>query len=100
MKITEETIDELPKKEQGLVKALLKDVDEINQNLPPNSKKLYLDWIDFHTEYSPERTDPCPDYYGMYRVKREGDSEVLGVEMDLETLDIAICLLNNFVVYD
>ncbi len=100
MKITEETICKIPEKEQGLVKALLQDLEEINHNLPLRSKELYLNWIDYHTEYSPEWTDPCPDFYGMYTVKREGDSEILGVEMTLDELDTSLCLLHNFVVYD
>ena len=98
MKITEETICKIPEKEQGLVKALLQDLEEINHNLPLRSKELYLDWIDEHTEYSPERVDPCPDFYGMYRVKR--GSEVLGIEMTLNDLDMALCLLHNYIVYD
>ena len=98
MIINEENISSLPEKEQSLVKALLQDLEEINHNLPLKSKDLYIDWIDKHTEYSPERVDPCPDYYGMYRIIR--GSEVLGVEMDLDTLDTALCLLHNFVVYD
>lgn len=100
MIVTEETIVKLPKKEQKLAKALLRDIEEINQNLPPKTNKIYLEWQDWHDEYSPERVDPCPDYYGMYKVRRIETSDILGVEMDLETLDIAICLLNNFLVYD
>ena len=95
MKITKETICKIPEKEQGLVKALLVDLEEINQS---TNKELYLDWIDTHTEYSPERTDPCPDFYGMYRVIRNGD--VLGVEMTLDELDISLCLLHNFIIND
>lgn len=98
MKITEETICKIPEKEQGLIKALLIDLEEINHNLPLRSKELYLDWIDEHTEYSPERVDPCPDYYGMYRVMR--DSEMLGIEMTLDELDTTLCLLHNYIIYD
>ena len=98
MKITEETIYNIPEKEQPLVVALLNDLAEINHNLPLHSPNLELEWIDTHTEYSPERVDPCPDYYGMYRVIRNGD--VLGVEMTLDELDTSLCLLYNFIVYD
>ena len=100
MIVTKETIEKLPEKEQKLVRALLIDIEEINLNLPDNTNKIYLEWQDWHDEYSPERTDPCPDYYGMYKVRRVDTPDILGVEMDLETLDIAICLLNNFLVYD
>ena len=98
MKITEETIYNIPEKEQPIVIALLNDLEEINHNLPLHSPNLELEWIDEHTEYSPEWTDPCPDYYGMYRVWRGND--YMGVEMDLDTLDSALCLLYNFVIED
>ena len=97
MRITENNISRLPEKEQGLVKALLRDLDEMNEHLYSDDLEiLYLDWIDEHTEYSPERTDPCPDFYGMYRVKQ--GTETLGVEMTLDDLDMALCLLHNYLV--
>ena len=100
MIIIEDKIDTLPISdyEKGLLNALLQDLEEINHNLPLHSPNLELEWIDTHTEYSPERTDPCPDYYGMYRVWRGDD--YIGVEMDLNTLDSALCLLYNFVIED
>ena len=100
MKITEESIKSLPISDhkKGLLNALLQDLEEINHNLPLHSPNLELEWIDEHTEYSPERTDPCPDYYGMYRIWR--GNNFIGVEMDLDTLDSALCLLYNFVIED
>jgi hypothetical protein len=100
MIITEDKINTLPISDydKGLLKALLNDLAEINYNLPLDSPNLELEWIDTHTEYSPERTDPCPDYYGMYRVWRGDD--YIGVEMDLDTLDSALCLLYSFVIED
>ena len=98
MRINESNIENIPIKERALVRALLNDLAEINHNLPLHSPNLELEWIDTHTEYSPERTDPCPDYYGMYRVWRGDD--YIGVEMDLDTLDSALCLLYNFVIED
>ena len=98
MIITESTLDKLPKKEQNLIVALLSDLEEINHNLSLRSPNIQLDWIDKHTEYPPERTDPCPDYYGMYRVIQ--GNKVLGVEMDIDTLDTALCLLYNFIIDD
>ena len=100
MIITENKIDTLPISDydKGLLKALLNDLEEINHNLPLHSPNLELEWIDEHTEYSPEWTDPCPDFYGMYRVWRGDD--YIGVEMDLDTLDSALCLLYNFVIED
>lgn len=94
MIITEENINKLPEKEQGLVKALLIDINEINASFANN---IYIDWIDEHTKWSPERVEPCPDYYGMYRIVRK-DGEYLGVEMTLDDLDIALCLLHNYLI--
>ena len=98
MIITKDKIDTLliSDYDKGLLKALLNDLEEINHNLPLHSPNLELEWIDEHTYYSPERTDPCPDFYGMYRVWRGDD--YIGVEMDLDTLDSALCLLYNFVI--
>ena len=96
MIITEETIYNIPENEQGLVVALLNDIAEINDYTHSNLK---LDWIDKHTEWSPERTDPCPDYYGMYRVVKD-NGEYIGVEMTLDDLDIALCLLHNYLISD
>ena len=99
MIITEENINKLPEKEQGLVKALLIDIDEINYHKPLLSSNIYIEWIDEHTEWSPERTDPCPDYYGMYRII-ESRGKTLGVEMTLDDLDMALCLLHNYLICD
>ena len=100
MIITEENIKSLPisDHEKGLLRALLQDLEEINHNLPLFTYDLELEWIDTHTEYSPERTDPCPDFYGMYRIWQEDDT--IGVEMDLDTLDSALCLLHNYLICD
>ena len=93
MKITEETLVKLPEKEQDLVRALLSDINEINnaQLKPP----IYLDWCDEHTQWPCERTDPCPDYYGTYSIRR--DNVTVGMEMDLETLDYVLCALINYI---
>ena len=45
-----------------LLESLLEEVEELNGN---RYNKLFINYIDTHTEYSPERTDPCPDYYGL-----------------------------------
>ena len=95
MIITEETIYNIPENEQGLVVVLLNDIAEINDHTHSNLK---LEWIDEHTEYSPERTDPCPDYYGMYRVWKDNDH--IGVEMTLDDLDMTLCLLHNYLIGD
>lgn len=96
MIITKNNINLIPENERGLVQALLQDLEEINNNLSSDHSNLKIEWIDKHTEWSPERVDPCPDFYGSYRI-REGE-EILGVEMDLNTLDSSLCLLHNFII--
>lgn len=100
MKVTYENIEELPidNKDKVILKALLTDIDEINNT---NLKDpIYIDWEENHTEYSPERTEPCPDFYGTYSLIRSTTKDKLGVEMDIDTLDIALCLLNNYIIYE
>lgn len=100
MKITYENIEDLPidNKDKVILKALLTDIDEINNaNL---KDPIYIDWEENHTEYSPEWTDPCPDFYGTYFLIRSTTKDKLGVEMNIDTLDIALCLLNNYIIYE
>lgn len=100
MKVTRENIEELPVSihQKRLLRALLSDIDEINET--KLTEPIYINWIDEHTDYSPERIDPCPDFYGLYTLKREDiPSETIGVEMDIDTLDVVICALNNYVTY-
>ena len=99
MIVTLKNIENVPisAREQGLLNSLLIDLEEINHNLPL-MPTIYIDWIDEHTEYSPERVDPCPCYYGYYRL-RQGN-KTLGIEMDLETLDYVMCVLYNIFIND
>ena len=79
-----------------LVEALLHDLDAVN-NLLPESNKLYIDLEMKHTEYSPERTDPCPDYYGCFSLRWENEpSEKIGDYMTLNDLDSSLFLLTEF----
>lgn len=90
-------IDRLPEKlmeAKGLIKSLLEDLKEINRH---TDKMIFIEYQDWHDEYSPERTDPCPDYYGCFWLKAE--NETLGEPMTLEQLDSALLLLNDFVKY-
>jgi hypothetical protein len=83
-----------------LLEALLVDVDELNHLLIEKNesfRQIYIDYIDTHTEYSPEWTDPCPDYYGMFTLRFIKDpSEIIGEEMTLDDLNSSLCLLINF----
>ena len=99
MRVTYENIKTLPinDKEKGLLRALLLDIDDINKMdiKPP----IYIDWQDFHNEYSPEWTDPCPDYYGCYTLKSEAlEGEIIGIEMTIDMLDDTLCALSNYVI--
>ena len=100
MKVTYENIEDLPidNKDKVILKALLTDIDEINNaNL---KDPIYIDWEENHTEYSPEWTESCPDFYGTYSLIRSTTKDKLGVEMNIDTLDIALCLLNNYIIYE
>lgn len=91
----------IPDKDYNLIYSLLIDLSNLNNMLDENNKsykKLYIDYITEHTAYSPERTDPCPDYYGMYRLVYENNScENVGLEMNINELDTVICALINFI---
>lgn len=94
MKITLENIEQIPREERALLRALVVDLEELNSKSPV---ELCICWQDFHNNYSPERVDPCPDYYGYYTIRPMSNlSEVLGVEMDIRELDTAMCLLYNY----
>lgn len=97
MKLTYENYEQyVPKEDCQLMLALLIDLEELNSELE-SYRKLYIDIQDYHDEYSPERTDPCPDYYGMYRLYPENDPyNAIGTEMTIDNLDSALCLLINF----
>lgn len=101
MKLTFENYEQyVPKKDCQLMHALLIDLEELNcelENKEESYRKLYIDIQDYHDEYSPERTDPCPDYYGMYRLYPENNPyNAIGTEMNINDLDNALCLLINF----
>ena len=97
MKITKENYESVvPQEDWHLLKALLTDLEEINNN-SQQGKQLYIDWQDYHNEYSCERTDPCPDYYGYYRLKfQENQSDCVGDVMTIEELDNALYILSCY----
>lgn len=90
MKLTNENLYILPEKEQSLAQALLMDIDELNQILSKNvqDRVAYLDWQDYHDSYSPERTDPCPDFYGCYCIMIN-DKQV-GDKLKIQDIDYSI----------
>lgn len=86
-----------------ILKALLDDIKELNDLLIDKGesyRQIYIDYINEHTEYSPERVDPCPDYYGMFTLRFEKNPyETIGDIMLLDELDNAICILINFMEF-
>ena len=98
MKVTKENYKEIiPEEEQSLINALLRDLEDVNEY---TEMKLFIDWQDYHDEYSCERTDPCPDFYGYYTLRfEEVPYDVVGTQMTINELDNSICLLYcyNFV---
>ena len=90
----------VPKKDWQLMHGLLIDLEELNQELINNNeeyRQLYIDIQIEHNEYSVERTDPCPDYYGFYTLRfKKNEYETVGNEMTIEELDNALLILINF----
>ena len=88
---------------QKLLKSLLNDLGELNNLLidkDESYREIYINYEDKHTEYSPERTDPCPDYYGMFTLRFVKNSyETIGDVMSLDELDNALCILINFIEF-
>lgn len=95
MEITKKNFKEfIPQDEQLLLSSLFDDLDDVNKY---SDKKLYIDWQHWHDEYSCERTDPCPDYYGYYTLRFKGiPEETVGCQMTISELDGALCLLFSY----
>ena len=108
MKVTKENIKDIKyifdyyniENAKNVLESLLIDLLELNTELENKGEKhrqLYIDYIDEHTEYSPERTDPCPDFYGYFYLKFEKNPYItVGDVMDLNELDTVLCALINF----
>jgi len=93
-----EKINLLPKNERNIIHYLLEEINEINKEVNNHRNYFYnlnIDWQDYHDEYSPERVDPCPDYYGYYSLI-EGN-KVIGDKMTIEELDNAIFIIEEFI---
>lgn len=100
MKLTFENFRKyVPTEDCTLFQSLLVDLIDINQRLKENGmSEIFIDFQEYHDEYSPERTDPCPDYYGYYRIYPQIDPyNHIGLEMDIHQLDDSLCLLYNFI---
>ena len=93
MRITRENVGgiQLEDKDKRLLIGNLSDINELNCM---TGKDFYLDWQDFHDEYSPERTDPCPDYYGYFSIMESSYDSTVGEKYPtIKELDNAILVL-------
>ena len=85
-----------------LLESLLDEVFEINNMLTVihgnKANLISIAWENEHSEYSPERVDPCPDYYGFFYIIRDNTS--VGDAMSIDQLDESICLIDDFVEID
>ena len=111
MKITKNNLEEVKKINDKIninyLESLYIDLIELNNELENKNlshKKLYIDIQDYHDdyeEYSPERLDPCPDYYGYFTLRFENNpSEYIGdYIVDLSELDSILFALVEFIEY-
>ena len=88
MKVTRENYTLLPDNEQKLVLALLDDIDDF-----PMGLRLEIHWEEYHTEYSPEWVEPCPDYYHTYSIRYADDCESINDGLTVNELDNHMCTL-------
>lgn len=97
MKITRENYkDWASEDKQAFLLSLISDVEEDNNNhLYPKNLEIHVD--EYHTEYSPERVDPCPDFYGtfsLYWEDRVKTGDNIYSELDLDGLDLALAIVH------
>ena len=90
--VTKETIRDLPEREQPLMVSLLDDLKDINKMSP----------LTFVITYDSEGTKYYPiPYYRIAQVdinskEQPLTGETLGIEMSIEDLDMALCVLSNY----
>lgn len=95
MRITRENVDKIPleEKDRRLLTSNISDINELNEM---TGKDFFLDWQDFHDEYSPERTDPCPDYYAYFSIREDSYYSTIGeMYSTVKELDNAILVLTD-----
>lgn len=90
-----------PEEQTKLLLSLVKEARDINSiltNFPgQDMKTISIYWENEHTEYSPERTDPCPDNYGFFYIMMNGVNHTIGEAMSIDQLDESLSLLYDFV---
>lgn len=94
MKLTEQNYKEyLSDKYNGLMLSLFEDLKFINDKLK-NNKEIYIDYQDYHDEYSPENLE-AHDNFGCLRLIITDGSEIDSIcgEMTVEEIDFALCII-------
>lgn len=93
MKLTKDNYSTIiPIQEQLLFSVILDSLKYINEYI--NDNQMFIDWQDYHDEYSEERTDPCIDFYGSYTIRYEHNPQnVIGSRMTIEELDNILSFL-------
>lgn len=93
-RITLDNIDSfefINSKDKTLLISLINDLTELNSYIGSNLC-IYVE--DKHTEWSCERCDPCPDYFGLYKIGfYPYTGEYIGDYMNIAELDNALCVL-------
>lgn len=100
MKLTLDNFESILKKykkdisscEISMMHALLTDCIEYNTSgVFPHEIEIHI--ITEHTKYSPEWTEPCPDYYGTYYIKYADVDDYIIDCLDIDRLDNAMFAL-------
>lgn len=86
MIIKENNIDKVLKHEQVLLRALLRDLADINSYGKP---ELEIHWNE----------DESTDIYGIYTLRFKNSDRIVGIEMTLNELDTNICTLIDYLEY-
>ncbi len=94
MKLTKDNIAKINVSDE-VKKSLILDLTDIDEINTISGKDFYINWQDYHDEYSPERTDPCPDYYGYFSIRELGSpfdniGEPCANEEELQSLILVI----------
>lgn len=93
MRISKNNLDKIDVKpsERKILSGILTDIESLNEM---TGRDFYIDWQHFHNKYSPERTDPCPDYYGFFSIRTETYASTIGdYYEDVTSLDDAVLVL-------
>ena len=86
--------------DKNLLYSLICDLKELNDLLSITGYEncqITIEYENNHTEYSPERVDPCPDFYGMFILtSKNNNNETIGDIMTIDELDQALFIIIEF----